>query len=520
MSIRVAIRHFTKYSYDRHIELSPQVIRLRPAPHSRTQIKGYALHIKPENHFINWQQDPFGNYLARVVFPEKVAHFEVEVEVIADMVIINPFDFFIEEDVRSFPFVYEKHLKKQLQPYLEIVDRGEKLLKTLQKVRALVTKDISTIDLLVAINQFIYNELSYNIRMEPGIQSCEQTLEIGSGSCRDFAWLLVQVLRHMGLAARFASGYLIQLKPDEKSLDGPSGATEDFTDLHAWAEVYVPGAGWIGLDATSGLFAGEGHIPLACTPDPQSAAPITGFSEPCETKFEFENKVTRILEKPRVTKPYSDEQWKQIVSVGNSVDADLEAHDVRLTMGGEPTFVAIDNPDAAEWNTTADGAHKRKLANELFHGVKEKVAEGALMQYGQGKWYPGEPLPRWKLACYWRLDGLPIWNRSEWLADLSKDYGFDREVAHQFSKALAHELNIDPSLILSAYEDPFYFVWEEGKVPVNVDPMAMDLNSALERQKLAELLNEGLNKPLHQHGHRHGARYHAAGAARRDRVFP
>ncbi|GJM28781.1 MAG: IMP dehydrogenase [Cyclobacteriaceae bacterium] len=496
MSIRVAVRHYTKYSYDRHIELSPQVIRLRPAPHSRTFIKGYSLNIKPENHFINWQQDPFGNYLARVVFPEKVDHFEVDVEVIADMVVINPFDFFMEDYAKQFPFVYEENLKRQLQPYLEITEHVEVLMQLVDRAKSKITEDINTIDLLVAINQLINQELQYRIRMEPGVQSCKQTLDTLSGSCRDFAWLMVQVLRHLGLAARFTSGYLIQLKADEKSLDGPSGTEQDFTDLHAWTEVYVPGAGWIGLDSTSGLFAGEGHIPLACTPDPQSAAPISGSAEPCETKFEFKNTVTRIHEKPRVTKPYSDEQWEQIIAVGDQVDADLMANDVRLTMGGEPTFVGIDNTEAAEWNVTADGEHKRQLANKLFHKVKDKFSTGPLMQYGQGKWYPGEPLPRWKLACYWRLDGYPIWSNDQLMADLSKDYKLDPLTAEKFSFELARQLHLDADNILPAYEDPFYFIWEESKVPVNVDPLKLDLKSALERQKLAELLNDGLNKPV------------------------
>ncbi|MCV9385926.1 transglutaminase family protein [Reichenbachiella ulvae] len=496
MSIKVAVRHYTKYSYDRHIELSPQVIRLRPAPHSRTFIKGYSLNIKPENHFINWQQDPFGNYLARVVFPDKVDHFEVDVEVIADMVVINPFDFFIEEYAEKFPFTYEENLKRQLLPYLELTENDPLLMEMVEQAKTRITKDISIIDWLVAINQMINAHLKYNIRMEPGVQSCKETLEKCSGSCRDFAWLFVQVLRHMGMAARFASGYLIQLKADEKSLDGPSGTEEDFTDLHAWTEVYIPGAGWIGLDATSGLFAGEGHIPLACTPDSQSAAPISGFAEPAKVTFDFENKVTRIHEKPRVTKPYSDEQWEQIVAVGDQVDADLEANDVRLTMGGEPTFVAIDNPDAPEWNSDADGEHKRKLANVLFHKIKDKFGTGALIQYGQGKWYPGEPLPRWKLACYWRLDGHPIWQNDQLMADLSKDYGYGDKEARDFTYALADELNLDPGNILPAYEDPFYFIWEESKVPVNVDPLKKDLKSSLERQKLAELLNEGLDKPV------------------------
>lgn len=496
MSIKVAIRHFTKYSYDRNIQLSPQVIRLRPAPHSRTFIKGYSLKIKPENHFINWQQDPFGNYLARIVFPEKVNHFEVDVEVIADMVVINPFDFFIEEYAEKYPFKYPEGLLKQLAPYLEVAEHDPLLMDLVAKAKTKITDDITTVNLVVAINQIIYETLNYNIRLEPGVQSCEETLRLNSGSCRDFSWLFVQVLRHLGLAARFTSGYLVQLKSDEKSLDGPSGPEEDFTDLHAWTEVYIPGAGWIGLDSTSGLFAGEGHIPLACTPDPGSAAPISGMAEPAKTDFHFENTVTRIEEKPRVTKPYSEDQWNSIVAVGDQIDADLFANDVRLTMGGEPTFVSIDNQDAPEWNSGADGEHKRKLANVLFHKMKGEFAQGALMQYGQGKWYPGEPLPRWKLACYWRRDGHQMWRNDQLLADLSKDYKYTQKEANEFITGLVGELNIDSKNITPAFEDPFYFIWEESKIPVNVDPLKLDLKSPLERQKLAQLLNDGLDKPV------------------------
>lgn len=496
MSIRVAIRHYTKYEYERPISLSAQVIRLRPAPHSRTHIKGYSLNIKPENHFINWQQDPFGNYLARIVFPEKVKFFEIDVEVIADMVVINPFDFFVEDYAGEFPFDYDPSVQKQLGPYLEKLEAGPQLMKLVQRAESLLKEDTRTVDYLVAINQLIHGELRYNVRMEPGVQTCEETLGLGSGSCRDFAWLLVQVLRHVGLASRFASGYLVQLKSDEKSLDGPSGPEEDFTDLHAWAEVYVPGAGWIGLDSTSGLFAGEGHIPLACTPSPQDAAPISGMAEHAETEFFFENKVTRIKETPRVTKPYTDEQWESILAVGDRVEEDLVSNDVRLTMGGEPTFVAIDNQDAPEWNSTADGEHKRSLANTLFHKLKNELGNGPLMQYGQGKWYPGEPLPRWKLACFWRKDGQPMWHDDTLMADLSKDYKFTSRHAKEFMAELTGQLNVDQRNVAPLYEDPFYFIWQEGKVPVNVDPFQYDLKSSLERQKLADLLSQGLDEAV------------------------
>lgn len=496
MSVRVAIRHFTSYKYERPIELSAQVIRLRPAPHSRTNIRGYSLDIKPKNHFINWQQDPFGNYLARIVFPEKIDHFVVDVEVIADMVVVNPFDFFVEEYAEKFPFEYEPTLKKQLLPYLEATAQGPLFDAWMDKARKAITGDMNTVDVLVRLNQLLSDDIAYRIRMEPGVQSCEETLGLASGSCRDSAWLLAQALRHCGLASRFASGYLVQLKADQKSLEGPSGPEEDFTDLHAWTEVYVPGAGWIGLDPTSGLFAGEGHIPLACTPDPQSAAPISGTAEAVKTEFQFENKVTRIHESPRVTKPYSDDQWAKIVAVGEQVDADLATGDVRLTMGGEPTFVATDNNEAPEWNTTADGEHKRRLSNILFHKLKDQFGKGALMQYGQGKWYPGEPLPRWKLACFWRKDGEPMWHDDSLMADLSKDYKLTHADAAKFMTALAGLLPIDPTNIRPAHEDPFYFIWEESKVPVNIDPLKKDLASPLERQKLAELLNEGMGRPV------------------------
>jgi len=491
MTIRVAIHHKTRYKFDRRVNLSPHILRLRPAPHSRTHIHGYSLKVGPEDHFLNWQQDPFGNYQARLVFPEKTTELSFEVEVIADMTVINPFDFFVEEYAENFPFTYDKQLLKELAPYLEITDKGPLITEWLATVSR---KKKPVNDFLVELNQRLEKEIEYGIRMEPGVQTCEETLSLKKGSCRDTAWLLVQILRSMGLAARFASGYLIQLVADVKSLDGPSGTDVDFTDLHAWCEVYLPGAGWVGLDPTSGLFAGEGHIPLACTPDPVSAAPITGATDKCEVEFEYSNEVIRIHEDPRVTKPYTDDQWDTIMALGDKVDDDLQQMDVRLTMGGEPTFVSIDDMESPQWNTEALGADKLRLAKDLLLKLRESFAPGGLLHYGQGKWYPGEEIPRWALGCFWREDGHSLWHNPELLARVDKDYGHGPEDAKRFSDCLAGKLGLATEYVLDAYEDALYYLMTEQALPDNVDPLKFNLKDSLERRRLAKLLQKGLNQ--------------------------
>jgi uncharacterized protein (DUF2126 family)/transglutaminase-like putative cysteine protease len=492
MAIRVAINHKTVYQYDRFVSLSPHIFRLRPAVHSRTHIEAYSFKIFPADHFINWQQDPFGNYQARVVFPEKTNELRIEVEVIANMTVINPFDFFVEEYAEKYPFAYSNQLKGELVPYLEIKEDGPLLN---QWVAGIDKSPKNINDFLVYINQKLNRDIRYNIRMEAGVQTCEETLSLALGSCRDSAWLLVQIFRKLGLAARFVSGYLIQLTADIKSLDGPSGPEKDFTDLHAWTEVYIPGAGWIGLDPTSGLFAGEGHIPLACTPDYVSAAPVVGATDPCETTFSFSNTVTRIHEDPRVTKPYSEEQWTAINATGYKIDEDLQKGDLRMTMGGEPTFVSIDDMESAQWNTAADGVEKRVRAQDLIFRLREKFGPDGMIHFGQGKWYPGEPLPRWQYGLFWRKDHYPIWKNIQLIADEKTKKKFDWSDAELFAKELARTLAVSEDNVSPAYEDIFYFLWTEGKLPVNVDPLKSNLKDSSERRTLSQLLNTGLENP-------------------------
>ena len=490
MSIHVALNHVTHYRYDRPVGLSPQIVRLRPAPHCRTRILSYSLKVRPTEHFINWQQDPQANHLARLVFPDETREFRIEVDLVAEMSVLNPFDFFLTPYAEQFPFKYESNERRELVPYLVKAPATPLVTSYLSGIPQ---DRVRTIDFIVELNRRVANDIRYLIRMEPGTQLPEETLAKRSGSCRDSAALLVQLFRHLGMAARFVSGYLIQLVPDVKSLDGPVGAKQDFTDLHAWCEVYLPGAGWIGLDATSGLLAGEGHIPLACTPEPSAAAPISGAVDECETTFEHSMNVRRVWEAPRVTKPYSDNQWASIEALGQGVDADLAALDVRLTMGGEPTFVSVDDPDGAEWNTAALGPNKRRLAATLYHRMRNRYAHNGLAHFGQGKWYPGEQLPRWSLNCYWRRDGEPIWANPGLIADEKKDYGVDDKAAARFLERVALELGFDPKYVFAAYEDAFYYLWRERRLPVNVDPFESELKDPMERERLAKVFERGLD---------------------------
>ena len=487
MGIQVTLRHRTEYKYERPITLGPQVVRLRPAPHTRTSITGYALNVTPARHFVNWQQDLYNNHLARLVFPEKTDIFAVEVSMVADLTPVNPFDFFLDAGAENYPVQYPAAINRDLEPYLVKEPAGPLLRAFLDSIPRAAKP---TTAFLVDLNSRVKRDIAYVTRMAPGVQPAEQTLELRTGSCRDSGWFLVQVLRHLGFAARFVSGYLIQLQQPD------TPGSKDATDLHAWAEVFLPGAGWIGLDATSGLFASEGHIPLACTPDAPNASPITGTVEPCRVDFHYEMSISRIQAAKVRSQAISDAQWQRLQAVAAQVDADLHALDVRLTMGGEPTFIGLDEPDSPQWNGDALGALKLTRAVTLIRRLRDQLGPGALLHFGQGKWYPSEPLPRWALSCYWRADGVAVWENTALIAEEEHDYGFTPADALQFMEALAHRLQVSTQNVLPAYEDAFYYLWKERRLPVNVDAAASQLANVRERNELARVFERGLTAPV------------------------
>ncbi len=493
MTVRVALHHRTAYRFDRPVKLWPHEVRLRPAAHCRTPVTGYSLRVTPGKHFLNWQQDVFGNWVARLVFPEPAASMSIEVDLIAEMTVINPFDFFVEEAAEAFPFVYDEPVWHELAPFLETTVTGERFEAWLDKARReVLSQPIGTVDLLVELNRRLQADVGYVVRLEPGVQSPEETLTLARGSCRDSAWLLVHILRRLGLAARFVSGYLIQLVGDQKALDGPSGTDKDFTDLHAWAEAYVPGAGWVGLDPTSGLLAGEGHLPLSCTASPSTAAPVSGATGICESHLDFQMTVTRIHEDPRVTKPYSDLQWQAILDLGEVVDEELRKGDVRLTQGGEPTFVSIDDMEGAEWNVAALSTKKRELAGQLLKRLEGRFATGAALLFGQGKWYPGEPLPRWALSCLWRADGHPVWRDPALIDHGDLSGARNTGDARRFVDSLAGQLGLSTRFVIAAYEDVSHALDHENRWPENFDPLTADLKDADERRRIARLIERDL----------------------------
>ena len=287
--MRVSLHHITQYRYDRQVRLGSQIIRLRPAPHYCGRLLSYSLTVEPVDADIQWRHDPFANQTAEVRFADKTDLFRVSVALSVDLSVdltidhqTNPsVDFSLTSESERLPLNYTPQLIRELAAYRHTQAAGSLFQQYLGTIER---HDMRTAALVVMLNQKLHRDIRYRIRKEHGVQTPEQTLQEGSGSCRDSGWLLVQLLRHCGFAARFVSGYLIQLPSEGIE---PSNPAVSANELHAWCEVYLPGAGWIGLDPTSGLLADVGHVPLACAPDPSAAAPIEGSVEPCEVDFSY-----------------------------------------------------------------------------------------------------------------------------------------------------------------------------------------------------------------------------------------
>ena len=492
MSTLVSLHHVTRYRYDRPVALGPHAIRLRPAPYGRTAVPSYSLTVSPEQHYVNWQHDPHGNWIARYVFGEKTTELVVTVDLLADIAIANPFDFLIETYADSIPFSYSDELRQDLGAYLEPEPAGPRLTSLLATISRTPR---STVEFLVDLNQRVSREVRYLVRMDPGVQTPEETLEAASGSCRDSAWVLIQVLRHLGLAARFVSGYLIQLKPDIVAADGPAGVAQDFADLHAWAEVYLPGAGWVGFDPTSGLMCGGGDVPLAATPHHRSAAPITGSVEPADVRFDVEMTVSRVADRPRVSLPFSEGAWAALDALGEAVDRDLVAQDVRLTTGGEPTFVSLDDYQSAEWRTAALGGDKKARAGELVRRLARRFAPGALLHCGRGKWYPGEAQPRWAFSLHWRRDGKPVWRDRDLISADTADVARIIEDAHSLTAGIAEALGLATANVIPAFEDPLHLLDKEAALPINIDPLDPAMAAGDARARMVRALQEQVGVP-------------------------
>ncbi|MBA3392307.1 MAG: transglutaminase family protein, partial [Deltaproteobacteria bacterium] len=490
--MRVLIQHRSRYGYPRPALLGPQVIRLRPADHARARIESYTLRVEPEQR-LHWQRDPHGNHVVRATFKagETTQALDLLVEMVADISPVNPFDFFIDDRVKSTPFTYPDRLDSELAPYLDTGDPAYRLGRTATELLKELPWSGSTIDILVHLNNTVREKIAYVIRDEAGVWTPEETLVNGRGSCRDVAVLMVALMRHRGIASRFVSGYLVQLADEGMIPDEPKGVSHDVVDLHAWAEAYIPGAGWIGFDATSGLLCGEGHIALACTASPIHAAPLEGTCDVIANDVQFSTTISRLGHEARPTAPYAEDVWGELVEGGDRADAALVAAGLEVWVGGEPTFTArgdqLQRQDAEEWQGGAVGEDKWKRGRDLAERLRQRLAPGGVILHRMGKNYPGESLPRWALDVIARRDGEPLWPARELRDDATP------EAAQRVGEAFAAALGVAPELH-AAYEDPWEILRAEAQLPVDLDPRAAGLDDPEERRRLARILDRGVGK--------------------------
>lgn len=487
--MRVRIQHSTDYGFGAPSAFGPHLVRLRPAGHTRTHVLSYNLEVEPKGEE-RWQFDPWGNRIVRITWPgDDYKRLRFTVDAVFDIQPINPFNFFIDSRCEHLPFAYPDGLQLELRPFLQ----HEAVSPRLREFVESVPFEGKTVDYLVALNQHVAATVRYIIRNEAGIQTSEETLTCLSGSCRDSAMLLCDALRARGLASRFASGYLVQLTDEGNLPDEARGVLQDVVDLHAWAEVYVPGAGWIGLDGTSGLLCGEGHIPLACTVNPELAAPISGSTSQAADDFAFSMTVERLGHEPRPLKPYDDADWAHIVRAGDHVDELLHGQGIMLTCGGEPTWTSRLHPTLPEWNTEALGPTKLSQGLKLARELSDRLGVGTLSMMRMGKQYPGESLPRWNCQLLWRHDEVPIWRNTDCLNRFGEAEASAATLAQaqSFAEAVIARLGIATQPI-EGFEDPWHYAIEEQNLPVDVDPLSFGLDDPEDRRRLTRVLQQGL----------------------------
>lgn len=492
MSTPVALIHHIEQAFGSRRTVPTHWLRVRPAPHTRPAVTAYTIQVDCQPHFLNWVRDPFENHVARLDLPEPVTGLALTVEILADLVPLNPFDFLTESEATRFPFEYAEQTRKELAPYLKIETPGARLsawLKTLDHEPAYIVEKLGTLN--QAVHQRVTSPgLNWNPAF-PGTEAAildgielDGVLETGGFTPWQAAWLLTLSLRHLGLAARFTSGYRIFLDVSDPASDTAS--------LHAWSEVFIPGAGWLGLDPAAGMYTHEGYIPLASTPEPVRALPLTGL----DSRYPLQHtvKVRRLLP-ATLPNPYTEAQWADLNATGEQVNAVLAAQDIRLANAQTLSFVSPAHRYAPEWSTQALGQHKRQVAEELLQRLKRLWAAGAVIQETQGEWFGGETLPRWQLQVCFRSDGLPLWHHEDWHDIHALQEPLTAADLETFARSLTRNLQLSPDYLLPAHEDPLYELWRNRRT-LQFHPPAEALSDTTSRRQLADRLSETRCDPV------------------------
>ena len=482
MSTRIALTHRMDLRFDRQVQLSTHWLRLRPAPHTKATLEAYSLKVEPDTSFLNWVRDPYENYLARLDLPEPVSGLGLVVEVIAELVPANPFNFLVEPYAFKYPFAYPSHHAKELAPYLRIGQQSPAVLAWLD---GLTLAPGYITERLGELNLKLNKTFPATQDSRPGIVDLEAMLRQGRGSNSDLAWLLTLSLRSLGLAARFTSGYLAMPASAEGGVD--------MAKLHAWSEVYLPGAGWVGLDPSVGVFTAEGHIPLATAPEPLRTLPVVGYVEACQETFREDISLRRLLPKP-VSWPYGESQWADMQALGAKIDAESSAQAVDLSVAIDLAFVSAYYAGEPEWTTAALGPNKRQVAAELLDRLRKRLAPGGVLHLGQCDWYSGEAVPRWRLGSFFRADGVPVWRNPELLGFRQVSFPISPSDAKRFAELLAANLGIAPDFIQPAHEDGLHQLWTNRGI-FDYAPRAEDLREPARRHALAELLSQNQGEP-------------------------